>query len=82
MACALQNTPLLEVGRNRSLKRTFEDQLKALIFFHLEEHLRLEVTCSINTLLNSSTNQSILFAASRPIFTKLAWKNTIQAQTV
>lgn len=30
--------PPLEAQGNRHLKMTFEDQLKALIFFHLEEH--------------------------------------------
>ena len=30
--------PLLEARGDRPLKMTFEDQLKALIFFHLEEH--------------------------------------------
>ena len=32
-----QSTPLLSKG-NRKLKLTFEDQLHALILFHLEEH--------------------------------------------
>jgi len=31
--------PLLEARGYRPLKMTFEDQLKALIFFHLEEHV-------------------------------------------
>lgn len=35
---ALIATPPLEARGNRDLKMTFEDQLKALIFFHLEEH--------------------------------------------
>jgi len=30
--------PLLKARGNRPLKMTFDDQLKALIFFHLEEH--------------------------------------------
>ena len=30
--------PLLEAQGNRPLKMTFEDHLKALVFFHLEEH--------------------------------------------
>ena len=34
----LPNTPLLESQGNRPLQMTFEDQLNALIFFHLEEH--------------------------------------------
>ncbi|MFH2219326.1 MAG: IS4 family transposase [Pseudomonadota bacterium] len=34
----LQETPTLESRGNRPLQMTFEDQLKALIFFHLEEH--------------------------------------------
>jgi len=34
----LPNTPELESWGNRPLKMTFEDQLSALIFFHLEEH--------------------------------------------
>ena len=29
---------MLESRGNRPLKMTFEDQLKTLIFFHLEEH--------------------------------------------
>lgn len=34
----LPNTPELNSKGDRPLKMTFEDQLKALIFFHLEEH--------------------------------------------
>jgi len=34
----LPETPLLESRGDRPLKMTFEDELKALIFFHLEEH--------------------------------------------
>jgi len=34
----LHETPVLESRGDRPLKMTFEDQLKALIFFHLEEH--------------------------------------------
>lgn len=34
----LPNTPQLESLGNRPLQMTFEDQLNALIFFHLEEH--------------------------------------------
>ena len=34
----LQETPMLESRGDRPLQMTFEDQLKALIFFHLEEH--------------------------------------------
>ncbi len=34
----LQETPILESRGVRPLQMTFEDQLKALIFFHLEEH--------------------------------------------
>jgi len=34
----LQETPTLESRGDRPLQMTFEDQLKALIFFHLEEH--------------------------------------------
>jgi len=34
----LPNAPLLASRGNRPLKMTFEDQLNALIFFHLEEH--------------------------------------------
>jgi len=34
----LLNTPQLESRGNRPLQMTFEDQLNALIFFHLEEH--------------------------------------------
>ena len=35
----LPGTPLLESQGDRPLKMTFEDQLKSLIFFHLEEHV-------------------------------------------
>jgi len=34
----LPNAPRLDSRGNRPLKMTFEDQLNALIFFHLEEH--------------------------------------------
>jgi len=34
----LSNTPRLESRGNRPLQMTFEDQLNALVFFHLEEH--------------------------------------------
>jgi len=34
----LPEAPVLESRGDRPLKMTFEDQLKALIFFHLEEH--------------------------------------------
>ena len=34
----LPNTPMLESRGYRPLKMTFEDQLHALIFFHLQEH--------------------------------------------
>ena len=34
----LPETPVLESRGDRPLKMTFEDELKALIFFHLEEH--------------------------------------------
>ncbi len=35
----LAHTPVLESRGDRPLKMTFEDQLKSLIFFHLEEHV-------------------------------------------
>jgi len=35
----LLETPVLESRGDRPLKMNFEDQLKALIFFHLEEHV-------------------------------------------
>ena len=35
---AMIGMPPLEAQGKRPLKMTFEDQLKALIFFHLEEH--------------------------------------------
>jgi len=35
----LPDSPALEARGNRPLQMTFEDQLKALIFFHLEEHV-------------------------------------------
>lgn len=34
----LPNAPILESRGNRPLKMTFEDQLHALLFFHLQEH--------------------------------------------
>lgn len=34
----LPNTPELKSKGDRPLQMSFEDQLKALIFFHLEEH--------------------------------------------
>ena len=34
----LQETPMLESRGNKPLQMTFEDQLKSLTFFHLEEH--------------------------------------------
>lgn len=39
LTCILPNIPILESRGNRPLKMTFEDQLNALIFFHLEEHV-------------------------------------------
>jgi hypothetical protein len=35
---AMDNMPSLNSGGNRPLRMTFEDQLKALVFYHLEEH--------------------------------------------
>jgi len=35
----LPESPLLESRGDRPLKMTFKDQLKALIFTHLEEHI-------------------------------------------
>ena len=35
----LPETPILQSRGDRPLKMTFEDELKALIFFHLEEHV-------------------------------------------
>jgi len=35
----MDNMPPLESQGNRPLKMTFEDQLKALVYFHLEEHV-------------------------------------------
>jgi len=35
----LTETPALESRGDRPLKMSFEDQLKALIFYHLEEHV-------------------------------------------
>jgi hypothetical protein len=35
---AMVDMPPLESVGSRSLKMTFEDQLKALVFYHLEEH--------------------------------------------
>lgn len=35
---AMANMPPLKSGGNRSLKMTFEDHLKTLVFYHLEEH--------------------------------------------
>lgn len=39
LTCILPNIPMLDSRGNRPLKMTFEDQLNALIFFHLEEHV-------------------------------------------
>jgi len=39
LTCILPYIPILESRGNRPLKMTFEDQLNALIFFHLEEHV-------------------------------------------
>ena len=36
---ALVGMPPLEARGRRPLKMTFDDQLKALIYFHLEEHV-------------------------------------------
>ena len=35
----LPETPALQSRGDRPLQMTFEDQLKALIFYHLEEHV-------------------------------------------
>ena len=35
----LPDAPVLESRGDRPLKMTFEDELKTLIFFHLEEHV-------------------------------------------
>jgi IS4 transposase len=35
---AMKDMPELQARGNRELKMTFEDQLRALVFFHLEEH--------------------------------------------
>jgi hypothetical protein len=35
---AMKNMPELQAKGNRKLQMTFEDQLRALVFFHLEEH--------------------------------------------
>ena len=35
----MTDLPPLQARGNRPLQTTFEDQLKALIFFHLEEHI-------------------------------------------
>ena len=34
----MDDIPELEARGNRPLKMTFEEQLRALVFFHLEEH--------------------------------------------
>jgi hypothetical protein len=39
LTCILPKIPVLESRGNRPLKMTFEDQLNALIFFHLEEQV-------------------------------------------
>ena len=36
---AMIGMPPLEARGHRPLKMTFDDQLKALVFFHLEEHV-------------------------------------------
>jgi hypothetical protein len=35
---AMSDMPELQAKGNRKLQMTFEDQLRALVFFHLEEH--------------------------------------------
>lgn len=39
LSAILPETPALESRGDRPLQMTFEDQLKALVFFHLEEHV-------------------------------------------
>jgi len=41
-------TPQLESRYNRPLQMTFEDQLNALIFFHLEEHTPRKAPCPVS----------------------------------
>jgi len=41
---AMLGMPLLESRGDRPLKMTFEDQLKALIFFHLEEQTSRDIS--------------------------------------
>ena len=38
LKASLEDVPLLEARGNRPLQMTFEDQLKILIYYHLEEH--------------------------------------------
>ena len=45
----MPETPILESRGDKPLKMTFEDLMKALIFFHLEEHTsgsHLKLRCS------------------------------------
>ena len=35
---AMQGMPILTSGCNRPLQMSFEDHLKALVYFHLQEH--------------------------------------------
>ncbi len=35
---SLEHVPILEAQENRPLQMTFEDQLKILTYYHLEEH--------------------------------------------
>ena len=65
----LQETPMLESRGDRLLQMTFEDQLKALIFFHLEEHIKEDFTPGIMSHMNPGslsdwpiTQQKILFS--------------------
>jgi hypothetical protein len=56
------NTPILESRGNRPLKMTFEDQLHALIFFHLQEH---ESAFDFNGFIRII---AITFASPVPVF--------------
>jgi hypothetical protein len=56
----LHKVPALESKGDRPLKMFFEDQLNALIFFHLEEHV------SGRHLFQVLKKENILSSASKP----------------
>jgi len=60
--------PLLESRGDRPLKMTFDDQLKMLVFFHLEEHVSarhmLQVLDRMTSLVKTSPRKMALRKAA------------------